>query len=379
MGTASEQAPAASRSVELAGAVEVEVKRQERHLELVPLDPLLERVYALATEGASQLEIALAIGKSTTTVTKLESELRTKGYEIRRRRGRPRGSQNGSDSAKQRYTAEQERKAERKKLDRAECLERWIQLYDARVSPEQIAERERDTTGKDVSPNTVWSQLKEAEKKGRVTLRPPGRPCGFEGDRTDLPRLVLESYDGSTLRLAAQLGIAQSFTYNLLHEAGGEVRTPRPRRDPSTKREGTRRAAELYRAPSEPRLADVAAQLPWSVTTVLRDLDEAGVDRRAPAHKWWESDRVRALRAVAAALEARGLSSRATACYGRHAKEFAAAKGTVVGRRAELLTDEKRERIRKLRDAGKSQRATARIVGVSRGLVEHVERSKKVA
>jgi transposase len=54
MGTPSEQAPGASRSVELAGAVELEPKWQERHLELVPAPDLLPIVRAAEVTNVPQ-------------------------------------------------------------------------------------------------------------------------------------------------------------------------------------------------------------------------------------------------------------------------------------------------------------------------------------
>jgi hypothetical protein len=63
---------------------------------------------------------------------------------------------------------------------------------------------------------------------------------------------------------------------------------------------------------------------------------------------------------------------------GRRAQELAAKKGKKVGRPANLLTEEKRRRIRELRAQGHSQRQIAYLAGVSRGSVRHVLASEQV-
>lgn len=66
---------------------------------------------------------------------------------------------------------------------------------------------------------------------------------------------------------------------------------------------------------------------------------------------------------------------KSTVGYGRLASAIAKKRGVPVGRPSEKLTDEKRERIHKLAAQGRSQRTIGRIVGLSRGSVEHVLRS----
>lgn len=301
----------------------------------------------------TQLEIALELGVSPTTVARDE-----KALQLERSRGRPAGQRSGAVKVALRK--------QRTAMRAAAIAERSARAERAAAAYEESS-LAAIATAEGVSAQTVWKDLRRLGKPRRK----PGRRAGFEGSVDERRDLVLELYDGSVGMVGRRLGISSSLAYRDLLQAGGRIRSPRPRR-PETKRDAMRALfARLYPQNPELTLNELASRANVSSATVLRDLEAGGIARRPAAHEWWQLDRPRALLTVGRALYAR---TGHKTIFRRHAKELAAAKGKTVGRRNVAAPFEKD--ILKLKEEGHSHRSIARIIGVPRQSVARLLASR---